>query len=298
MDWTVQLPWLACVLAGDGTLGWSPERPNASPQLQLCHTVADEGWLEFKCEMLRQELGLEDDQLRPGKVIAHGARYAKLRSPIFRPIWEELYGHGDRGTNGHYYKQLLDWPYRNPENILRLFWFWYLDDGCMGPQGCMELKCYQSEVEMQALAEALESAFRKRHGVKIDPTIKRWTRPNKTVPGNEYGLRFSVYETSQILKTYFDYLPEIPCMRRKLTMPETKTGKRLITRSQLASQGPAAITPEQSLAVNSMGWKELRALVMAVGIGYPRTVNGKQPKSKAAFLSHIRQHTVVADEVA
>jgi len=287
------MPWLACVLVGDGCLTQDPRYPTANPGLQLKHAVADEGWLEFKVSMIRQELGLDDDQLRPGKVSARGLRRARFMSPVFRQAYEELYGHGDRGVDGRRYKQLLEWPHRNPENILRLFWCWYLDDGRMGPQGCMELKCCQSELEMQGLANALKIAFQERHGIKIDPRLY-WWGPNKTIPGNEYGLRFSTYETAQILPTYSDYLPTISCMQRKLIIPETKSGKRCITKSQLASQGPIAITPEQSLAVDSMGWEELRAFVMAIGIGYPRMVNGKAPRLKADYLAHIRQHTRIA----
>ena len=288
------MPWLACCLVGDGSLTWNPKRPTNSPQLKLGHTVADEEWLQFKADRLREELRLEGCQLQPGKTRAGGVKEARLNSPVLQPVWDELYNHGDKGTNDRYFKKLLDWPYRNPENILRLFWFWYLDDGSMGPQGCMKLQCWQSKLEMQALVEALENAFRERHGIKIDPTIKRWTRPNKTVPGNEYGLQFSTYETAQILPTYSDYLPEIPCMQRKLVIPENKTGRRWITARQLSLQDPVLITPEQSLAVDSMGWEELQAFVMTIGIGHPRMVNGKRSNSKAGYLSHIREHTVVA----
>jgi len=293
-DWTVQMPWLAACLVGDGSLRWSPERPARNPELRLEHAVADEGWLEFKTTALREELGLDDDQLKLGKVDVHGARQATLSSPVFRPIWNELYNHGDRGVDGRRYKQLLDWPYRNPENILRLFWCWYLDDGSMRLDGYMRLGCYQSELEMQGFVDALKTAFQERHGIKVDPTIYRHSKPNKTIPGNEYGLRFSTYETAQILPTYSDYLPVIGCMQRKLVMPENKSGKRRIRAHQLSLQGPIAITPEQGLAIDSMSKLELRAFVMAIGIGHPRMVNGKRPDSKADYLGHIREHTCVA----
>lgn len=300
-DWTVDYPVLAACLVGDGTLTRNPRNPG-SAQLVLSHCPKDRGWLEAKADLLREELGLDSDKLRirdyryerkDGKTQEFAV--AALCSPAFLPIWQEVYDHGRLTTQGRRFKQLLDWPTRNPDNLLQLFWTWYLDDGRINPIGRMELDCYQSKAELTAFVEALKTMFDKRHGFEINPKVNEHSSENASIPGNDSWLQFSTYETSKILEVLQRHMPDVPCMSRKLAQPETPTGRRWITKAQLALQAKPKLTAAEVAAVHQMTVLELQAYAMRVNVGHPRTVNGRQLRSKAAYIDHILANVQIMD---
>jgi hypothetical protein len=84
-------------------------------------------------------------------------------------------------------------------------------------------------------------------------------------------------------------------MQYKLEINSPPSGKTLITRTSLEINGPQPISAQAYLRLNTMSCLEMRALAKHLGLGYPRTVNGRTSESKAAWIAHIKAHTYVLD---
>jgi LAGLIDADG DNA endonuclease family len=277
------LPWTRACLLGDGSLSKSSK---GYVRISVKHRADHREYLEFKAVKLKQEINR-----------ALNIRYTKGNqfefqaiSPILNPLWEHVYGHSGRTTNGQRYKRIT------PELLeglgIEAIALWIGDDGYMSKKdSSLILCCFQEIEEAKLIANWICSII----GPWAKPKIRkhRHQRVNKSVPGNDYGLAFSRYVTTRLTLLLKPYLPE--CIQYKLVPTTTPSGKTNVTRSILNLIGPQPLDLHSYLRLEEMTHQELRALARTLGIGCPRTVNGKVPYSKPEQIAHIKAHTYVLD---
>jgi len=273
------LPWTRACLLGDGCLH---QNYDGVVRFSIGHQNAHLEYLEFKAAGLRKELN-RPLSISKGDI----ARTSACNTSLLKPLWQHIYDHPGRTIGGHRFKRIT------PELLEGLgteaIALWIGDDGSMHKRSStLRLYCFHSLAEIRLIIDWLQSVL----GPWCCASPAKG-RNNQSIPGNNYGLYFPTAVTKRLAPMLKPYLPR--CMQHKLEINSPPSGKTLITRTSLEINGPQPIDAQVYLRLSAMLYLELIALAKHLGLGYPRTVNGRAPDSKAAWIAHIKAHTYVLD---